>query len=184
MNRLARAIAAIDAANAVQPAALEESRRFSEILDRIAPDASDHLRIAVRGAHLERWTRPRAEAEQGRAGYLLWRAELKKMHAARVGEIMRAEGWGDEDAARVGALIRRDGLKRDPEAQTLEDVVCLDFIAKGFADFAKTQDHDKLMDIVAKTGRKMSARGRAEALALGLPADVSAALESRVTPRG
>lgn len=178
MSRLAATLDAIDAANAPHEPTLAEGRRFSAVLERLEPGASDALRLAARGAHVERFTRPRRDAPEGRAGYLAWRAGLRQMHAARVGEIMRAQSWSETEIARVGVLIRREGIKRDAEAQTLQDVICLDFIDSGFADFAQTQDPEKLLAIVAKTGRKMSARGRAAALALGLPAPVAQALES------
>lgn len=180
-------LAAIDAANAAdpareagQPAALLYGRRMSEVLEGFAPNASDHLRIACRGQHIERWTRPRAAWPEGRTGYLRWRTELKAFHAERVSGLMAEAGWPGGDRARVERLVRKEGLKRDPEAQALEDVACLVFIRWYFAPFAETQGPEKIIEIVAKTGRKMSPEGRAAALALGLPAHLAAALESGV----
>ena len=182
---------AIDAANAAdpardgdQPAALLYGRRMSETLTAFAPDASTHLRIAARGHHIERWSSPRAAYPEGRAGYLRWREELKRFHADRVAGIMAGLGWPQADRDRVAALIRKEGIKRDPEAQTLEDVICLVFVAHEFAPFAAKHAPDKVRDIVAKTGRKMSPRGRAAAVALGLPPEIAAALESMVTATG
>src|SRR5262249_60352666 len=68
--RLDAVIAAIDEANArdpnrleidgrSEPAELGYGRRMSETLARLAPPASEHLPIAVRGPHIERWTSPR-----------------------------------------------------------------------------------------------------------------------------
>ena len=184
-GRLEAALAAIDAANAAdpareggEPAALLYGRRMSEVLEGFAPGASDHLKIACRGQHIERWTRPRADWPEGRAGYLRWRTELKAYHAERVMALMAGVGWPEADRARVGGLIRKEGLKRDPESQTLEDVACLVFMRWYFAPFAETQSPEKIVEIVAKTGRKMSAEGRAAALRLGLPGHLAAALES------
>jgi Domain of unknown function (DUF4202) len=183
-GRLEAVLAAIDAANAAdparqdgEPAALVYGRRMSEVLDDFAPGASDHLKIACRGQHIERWTRPRADWPEGRAGYLRWRTELKAYHAERVMALMAEAGWPEPNRARVGSLIRKEGLKRDPEAQTLEDVACLVFMRWYFAPFAETQSTEKIVGIVAKTGRKMSAEGRVAALALGLPDHLAAALE-------
>jgi hypothetical protein len=183
-GRLGKVLAAIDAANAAdparedgEPAALLYGRRMSEVLEEFAPGASDRLKIACRGQHIERWTRPRADWPEGRAGYLRWRTELKAYHAERVMALMAEAGWPDIDRARVGSLIRKEGLKRDAEAQTLEDVACLVFMRWYFAPFAETQSPEKIVDIVAKTGRKMSVRGRAAALALGLPGHLAATLE-------
>ncbi len=185
-ERLEAVLIAIDAANAAdpacedgEPAAFLYGRRMSEVLDDFAPGASDHLKIACRGQHIERWTRPRADWPEGRSGYLRWREELKRYHADRVSALMAEGGWPEEDRARVAALIRKERLKRDPEAQTLEDVACLVFMCWYFAPFAAGHEPEKIRDIVAKTGRKMSPRGREAALALGLPADLAAALEGR-----
>lgn len=186
-GRLDAVLAAIDAANAADPAledgapaALVYGRRMSEVLEGFAPDASPHLRIACRGQHIERWTRPRADWPEGRAGYLRWRTELKAFHAERVMALMAEAGWPEADRERVGALVRKEALKRDAEAQMLEDVACLVFMRWYFAPFAEVQGPDKILDIVAKTGRKMSPEGRAAALALGLPQHLAAALESAV----
>lgn len=178
-GRLDRAIAAIDVANAqdpnkiqvdgqLQPAALVYGRRMSGMLARVAPDASEHLRIAARGQHVERWTSPRADFPPGRMGYLTWRKELQKFHAARVGELMAAAGYGADDIARVGALIRKERLRADAEAQTIEDVACLVFLAHELDDFMAKTDHDTLSGILAKTWNKMSPRARERALELGL----------------
>src|SRR6266576_4992288 len=153
-KRLTDVFAAIDAANALdpntievdgrpQPAELAYGRRMSETLARLAPHASEHLRIAARGQHIERWTSPRASYPAGRAGYLKWRKDLQAFHARRIGEIMAAQGYGSDDLARVGALIRRERLKSDAEAQMIEDVTCIVFLEHYVADFLAKTDADK-----------------------------------------
>jgi len=181
MTLVAPVLAAIDAANAAdptqedgQPAALLYGRRMSATLETFRPDASDHLAIACRGQHVERWTRPRADWPEGRKGYLDWRAGLKAFHADRVAGFMADAGWPQPDRDRVAGLIRKEGLKRDAEAQALEDVACLVFMRWHFDAFAAKHPREKVIDIVAKTGRKMSADGRAAALRLPLPEDVAA----------
>jgi hypothetical protein len=195
---LADVIAAIDAANARdpstteidgrrEPAELVYGRRMSETLARIAPDASEPLRIAVRGQHIERWTSPRKAYPEGRVGYLKWRKDLQDFHAKRLGEIMAGAGYGAEAIARVGALIRKERLKSDAEVQTLEDVACLVFLAHYLDDFMGKTDQDKLAGILAKTWNKMSALGHEQALKLALPPSVPALLEqglARLRPRG
>jgi Domain of unknown function (DUF4202) len=173
-------IAAIDDANArdpkvveidgcAAPAELLYGQRMSEALARLAPHASERLRIAVRGQHIERWTSPRSAYPPGRAGYLKWRNDLKEFHARRVGEIMAAAGYEPHDAARVGALVRKERLRSDPEAQMLEDVACVVFLTHYLADFVGKTDEAKLARILAQTWNKMSAQGRAHAEKLDLP---------------
>jgi len=187
-RRLGRVYAAIDAANARdpnsceidgrrEPAELVYGRRMSEALAQLDPDASDLLRIAVRGQHIERWTSPRKNYPDGRVGYLKWRKDLGDFHARRLAAIMAEAGYAAEEAARVGMLVRKERLKLDPEVQTLEDVACIVFLTHYIGDFAAKTDQDKLAGILAKTWRKMSERGRAHALTLALPAEIAALLE-------
>jgi Domain of unknown function (DUF4202) len=196
-NRLAQVIAAIDAANARDPGTIEVDgarepaelvygRRMSETLARMAPAASEHLRIAARGQHVERFTSPRASYPEGRVGYLKWRNDLKQFHARRLAEMMAAAGYGTDDIGRVGALVRKERLKSDAEVQMLEDVVCVVFLEHYLGDFLKKTDPDKLAGILAKTWSKMSPLGHDEARRLALPPGVPALLElglARLRPR-
>lgn len=172
MTRLARTLAAIDAANAADPdrsegapAARLYGERMTAELERLFPDASDELRIAARGQHIERWTSQRSAYPEGREGYLAWRRDLAAFHARRVGEIMAAEGYGSDSVEHVGRMIRKEGIKRDAEAQALEDVICFTFLRWYFQPFATGREAGALERIVAKTARKMSAEARERALA-------------------
>ena len=187
-RRFGDVIAAIDNANACDPnvvqidgravpAGLLYGQRMSETLARMAPDASEQLRIAVRGQHIERWTSPRNSYPAGRAGYLKWRNDLKEFHARRLDEIMAAAGYGPQDAARVGALVRKERLRSDPEVQLLEDVVCVVFLEHYLGDFMGKTDEAKLARILAQTWNKMSAQGHAQAGKLDLPPIVQALLK-------
>ena len=148
------------------------------MLARFAPDASEPLRLAARCQHVERWKIPRADYPMTRAGYERWRTRLRDFHAERAGAILRDAGYDDATIGRVGALIRKEALKTDAEAQALEDVVALVFMESYLDDFvAKHAGYDeaKFVDILQKTARKMSARGRASALTLDLSARGAAA---------
>lgn len=179
--RLAQALAAIDAANAQdpdrsegRPAALLYGQRMSAELARLCPDASEPLQIAARGQHIERWTSPRRSYPEGRAGYLAWRTDLARHHAARVAGIMAEAGYSEAEAARAATMLRKEGIKRDAEVQMLEDAICFTFLRWYFAPFAPTQDAARLDRIVQKTARKMSSAARARALAeFGLPEPVA-----------
>jgi len=187
-DRLEETLRGIDAANAAdptieqadgagRPAALVYSGRMTRWLERIAPQASEELRIAVRAQHIERWTMPRKSYPMDREGYLRWRTDLAKFHAERAGAIMAAAGYGAEAVKRVATLIRKRGIKRDPEVQTLEDVACLVFLENYFADFSTRHDEEKIVSIVAKTWAKMSEAGHAAALAIDIPDRAKALVE-------
>ncbi len=178
-DRLRCALEAIDAANARdlnreagEPAEFVYGRRMSEALAAFAPDASEPLQIAVRGQHIERWLSPRSAYPEGKAGYFAWRNAAKKRHAERLGQIMGTCGYEQALIARVGALARKERLRSDGEAQTLEDVACLIFLRYYAARFAAKHAGEKVLDILIKTQRKMSPRGRAAGLDFGFPPPV------------
>lgn len=183
LNRVLRAIDAANSADptleASQPAALLYGQRMSTELARLMPDASEALQIAARGQHVERWLLPRKAYPEGREGYLEWRREQGRRHGARVTGLMAEAGYDDEAQAHVGAMLRKEGLKRDAETQALEDVICFVFLRHYFAPFAPSQEPEALLKIVQKTARKMSAEGRARALAeFALPEPFAAAFRA------
>ncbi len=79
--------------------------------------------------------------------------------------MMAEAGYGEADRERVGRLLRKEGLKRDPEVQALEDVICFVFLRWYFADFAASHGELDIGRIVEKTARKMSPEARAAAAA-------------------
>ena len=153
MTGLDSVLAAIDAANAADPntrgrrPAGGAGLRRADVSDELArrfPDASEHLRIAARGQHVERWKiAARPTIPDGRAGYLAWRTDQARAHAERVTGFMADAGYGAEDRDRVARLLRKEGIKRNPEMQMLEDVICFVFLRWYFADFTvKHADED------------------------------------------
>ena len=164
-ERLSRAYALIDEANARDPAGQAElyGRRMTETLESFAPEAPETLKIAARAQHIERWRIPRSSYPEGRIPYLTWRKELQKLHARRAGEIMAACGYTKEEIARTGSLLRKERLKQDADAQTLEDVICLVFLRWEAEAFIAKHEDEKVRDILAKTAKKMSAMGLAAA---------------------
>jgi len=155
---------------------------MSDWLMRLAPDASEELRLAARGQHICRWTIQRSSYAMDRAGYLHWRNECKRMHAEKLGEIMRDVGYDDAAINRAQSLVRKERLKADPETQLLEDVVCLVFLENYFAEFSRQHDDAKLIDIVRKTWKKMSPRGHQAALQLPLSSDSKRIIEQALAP--
>lgn len=177
--------AAIDAANAAdprsesgQPVELLYGQRMTAEQQRLFPDADDALAIACRGQHIERWLLRRDAYPEGREGYLTWRRDQGRRHADRVMGLMRAAGYGDDAVAATGRMLRKEGIKRDPQVQALEDVACFTFIRHYLGDFATTQDAGALVRIVERTARKMSPAARARALAeFPMPPELAAAFQ-------
>src|SRR5256885_357330 len=167
-QKFRNAIERFDAANSQDPdgAELVYAQRMSGWLERLAPDASEALKLAARSQHIRRWEIPRNKYPMNRAGYHRWRNELAAFHAEVSGKILREVGYDDATVGRVQSLLRKERLKEDAEAQTLEDVICLVFLENYFADFAKEHDEQKLIGILRKTWKKMSQRGHEAALKL------------------
>ena len=171
MGRFADALARIDAVHAEDPDQKElvYAERMRAWLAKLVPQASEALKLAVRCQHLKRWAIPRASFPEGKVGYLSWRKQESLAHAALAGEILTSAGYDADAVKRVQSLVKKERIKHDPEAQTLEDVTCLVFLAYEVAPFAAKHAEDKVIDILRKTWPKMSAAGHEAALGIDFP---------------
>jgi hypothetical protein len=160
------------------PKELLYAQRLTTWLERFAPEASEALRLAARSQHIRRWVIPRDHYPMDRRGYLQWRTTLAKFHADTAATILREVGYEEARIQRVRSLLRKEGLKRDPEVQCLEDVICLVFLESYCADFAGQHDAAKALGILRKTWSKMSPRGREVARTAGLRAEVQRLIEA------
>ena len=179
-ERFNRTIASFDAANREDPnrelldgrdyaKELLYAERMSAMLNRYVADASEPLQLAARCQHIRRWEIPRASYPMTRAGYYRWRMRLRDFHAEIAAAMLRQAGYDDDTIARVCSLVKKQSLQLDEEAQTLEDVIVLVYLESYLEDFVRTHssyDEAKLIDILRKTLKKMSARGRKAALTL------------------
>ncbi len=188
-SQLTTVLRLIDAANALDPnlepdaqgnetpKELLYSLRMSEALEQFHPNASEALQIATRAQHIERWLYPRSDYPDGRTGYKKWRSNLYLFHAKRAAEIAEEAGYSQELCQRIAHLVQKRGMKQNPEAQILEDVVCLVFLQFYFAEFATKHDEKKLIDIIQKTWKKMSNDGHQAALKINFPTDLKKLVE-------
>ena len=179
-ERLAAALAAVDAANADDPATVvvggverPKELTHAEMMTRwvryLDPGCRDEQLIAARAHHLRRWAIPRDSYPRDRAGYLRWRTALQRRHAEDVGRIMRDAGYGDESIEQVQAIVRKRGLGRDPAVQVHEDALCLVFLETQLDELTTSLgDEDKMVDILRKTAAKMSPAGLEAARQLSL----------------
>jgi hypothetical protein len=149
-----------------QPRELLYAQRLTDWVQRLCPGASETLRLAARCQHLCRWEIPRGNYPMTRPGYLKWRADLKRFHAQRAGEILRDVGYDDETIRRVQDLNLKKNFPADAESRILEDALCLVFLEFQFADLAAKTTDDKMVNAVKKSWDKMTEAGRAEALKL------------------
>jgi limonene-1,2-epoxide hydrolase len=171
-QRLSRAVQAIDAANDDDPNVVSVRGRtgpkevvhaelVSEWVSRLRPDAGDALVLAARGHHFRRWTSPRSTYPAGRAGYLRWRKALHAQQADELAVLLGECGYDGTTIERVQRLVRKDDLGRDPDAQVLEDALCLVFLETQLLDVAARLEPATLTRVLVKTAHKMSAEGLA-----------------------
>ncbi len=179
-HQLDSLLAKIDAINAEDPnrdivdgtsvaRELRYAQRLTEWVLRLAPAASEALRLAARGQHIARWRIPRAEFPMTRAGYLKWRERLKHLHADLVEQLMREAGYDAAAVDAVRSLILKRRPAEDPEMQALEDALCLLFLEAQLADLRQKTPDDTMREVIRKTWQKMSPRGRDVALQIPLP---------------
>ena len=150
------------------PRELLYARRLTDWILKLAPEASEALRLAARCQHICRWMIPRSSQPMTRAGYLRWRNELKQFHARKSGEILRESGYSDDMIRGVQDLTLKKNFPDEPDGRILEDALCLVFLQFQFADLASKTDDDKILNAVRKTWQKMTPAARELALALPL----------------
>ena len=187
MDRLAAALAAIDAANADDPNTIvvdgverPKEQAHAEMMTawvrRLDPAASDEQLIAARAHHLRRWALPRSDFPEGRAGYLRWRTAQKKQHAEEVAAILQRVGYDEASVERVQQIVRKQGLGHDPAVQAHEDALCLVFLETQFDELAERLGEDRTVDVLRKTVAKMSPEGLAAAQGLAYSPPAAALL--------
>jgi hypothetical protein len=179
-TRFDSAVKHIDAANGsdpnvllvggvARPKELVHAEMLTRWLGELLPGASEAVLLAARAHHIRRWEHPRSELPDGRTGYLRWRTQLRDFHADLAAKILRGAGYDAESIERVRTLIRKRAPASDPEAQALEDGLCLVFMETQFQSLNDRIADEKMVDVLRKTWAKMSPAGRTFALALNLP---------------
>ena len=153
-------------AGVAHPRELLYAQRLTDWVLRLQPDASESLRLAARCQHLCRWESPRSRYPMDRVSYLKWRAELKKFHAEKSGQILREVGYGEELAGQVQALNLKKNFPADPDSRIIEDALCLVFLQFQLTELAAKTDDDKMINALRKSWQKMTPAAHAEALKL------------------
>lgn len=133
---------------------------------KLSPNATEPLRLAARCQHICRWESPRNSYPMDKPGYLKWRADLKKFHAEKSGQILREVGYDDSVVQRVQELNLKKNHPKDPEVCALEDALCLVFLEHQLTPLAAKADDEKMINALQKSWKKMTPAAHAEALKL------------------
>lgn len=145
-------------------------RRAEDWVRRLDPSAGAEQLIAARAHHLRRWTRPRDDYPDGRAGYLRWRADANSAHADELAEVLRSERAPGPSIDLATSLVRKGSRRSDARAQTHEDAICLTFLEAQLEQTADRLGDDAIVGVLVKTMRKMSPAGLESARNLHLGA--------------
>ncbi|MEP3562679.1 MAG: DUF4202 domain-containing protein [Marinobacter sp.] len=199
-TKLTQALEAIDRANRADPnieqvegASLPKEYAYSLHMTRwlfaLEAEPSERMQIACRAQHIERWTIPRKDFGEGRKNYYQWRQACGRMHGRRAAEIMAGCGYPQEECERVETILTKRELRNDPDTQLLEDVACMVFLERYFAQFYEENpdyDKEKWLTIVRRTWAKMTPRGHEAALQLAgnLPPHLLALLQEALSETG
>jgi hypothetical protein len=178
-TRFRKAIRSIDFLNDDDPKRVADEGRdigyelyFSRLLFAktlsLDNDASESLLLAARAQHVGRWKMPRSDFPMGRTGYLKWRSGLKRYHATVAAEVLEDAGYDSATIDHVRSINLKENLKSNPDAQTMEDALCLVFLEVQFSEFRLKTSEEKMISILRKTWGKMSERGQKATLALDL----------------
>jgi len=145
------------------PRELLYAKRLSAWVMRLAPGASEHLRLASRCQHICRWQIPREKYPMDRVGYLKWRNALKAFHADKAGQILREVGYAEDAIVKVQDLNLKKNFPSDRDSRVLEDALCLVFLEHQFVDLANKTNEDKMVNVLRKSWNKMTEAAREEA---------------------
>ena len=159
------------------PAELLYAERMSVWLQKLEPNASEELQLAIRAQHLCRWRWERNKFPMDRVGYLKWRKWAAEEQSKLAERVLRDAGYEDATIDRVRALMQKKSLRNDAQTQVLEDCACLVFLEHHLPAFAKTVTREKLLDILRKRWVKMSERAQQAALQLPYPAEIQDVLK-------
>jgi len=144
---------------------------------KLAPAASEELRLAARCQHLCRWTVPRESYPMTRIGYLQWREGLKKFHAQKAGALLAELGYPVDVITRVQNLNLKKDFPKDPETRVLEDALCLVFLERQLGDLASKTAEDKMINALQKSWKKMTPAAREAAMNISFSPGEKALIE-------
>ena len=156
--------------------------RMTERLALFAPEADEAVKLAARCQHIGRWEIPREKYPMDRKGYLQWRNEEKVRHAQIAEKILLDCGYDIETIEKVKMLLLKKELYTNPATQLLEDVVCLVFVEFYLDEFSRRHDDEKIVDILRKTARKMSAAGQQAIADLKVSGKIRSLISRAISP--
>ncbi|MFT4031668.1 MAG: DUF4202 domain-containing protein [Siphonobacter sp.] len=148
------------------PAELLYALKLYEWVKKLDANPGEALLLASRCQHIGRWEIPRSNYPEGRLGYLKWKGDLAKFHAAKSAELLAKAGYEQQIISRVQEINLKQKLKSDPEVHTMENALCLVFLEFQYDALITKMGEEKMIPILQKSWAKMTEAGRVAALTL------------------
>lgn len=131
---------------------------------KLYPDADEALLLASRSQHIGRWEMPRSSYPDGREAYLKWRKDLAQHHFQVASNLVLEAGYHEDMVEAIRPILLKQKIKVDNNVQAIENALCLVFLEFQYEQFYKTQNPDKLVNILWKSLLKMDPLGHQHAL--------------------
>jgi hypothetical protein len=190
---LAKIISRLDELNACDPNLIEVdgpklprelayARRLTRWVLTLNPNASENLQIAARAQHICRWEVKRADYPPDKAGYHQWKNHLKTFHAEVAGSVLRECGCPPEMIEAVEALNTKRNFPTDPEAQMLEDALCLMFLECQAEPMLEKFGEEKVRNALRKSWVKMSPPARLLVNGITFSAEIARLVQKTFSP--
>jgi len=156
------------------------AQRMTQQLLLYKPDSSEYLQLAARSQHIGRWEIARSSYPMDKKGYMQWRNKLKDHHASITEPILKNSGYDELIIEKVKSLLLKKNLTTNRDTQTLEDVICLVFLEYYSEEFAAKHPDEKVIDILRKTIKKMSAKAIQSVAELSLSDKIKSMIHAAV----
>lgn len=142
----------------MRPKELVHAERMTHWVSALDPDATAAQRLAARAHHLRRWTLPRTDYPEGRAGYLRWRSEQGRRQATEAARLLADHGVPQPVIERTQTIIAKVARVDDAQVQIHEDALCLVFLEQQLESVIDQLGEPRTEEVLRKTLRKMSPR--------------------------
>jgi hypothetical protein len=172
----------IEVDGAKLPRQLIYAQRLTRWVLTLSPNASENLQIAARAQHVRRWEISRADYPPDKAGYHQWKNRLKMFHAEVAGSVLRECGCPPEMIEAVEALNTKRNFPTDPEAQTLEDALCLMFLECQAEPMLEKFGEEKARNALRKSWVKMSPQAHSLVNGITFSAEIARLVQKTISP--
>ncbi|WDF70074.1 DUF4202 domain-containing protein [Sphingobacterium oryzagri] len=161
------------------PQAYFFAQKLYEWVLKLDPNADEALLLASRSQHIGRWESPREDYPMTKEGYLHWRKNLAVHHAEVCKKILEELNYAPDLIDDVLQIIQKKKIKVNSVVQTMENALCLVFLAYQYEDFFP-KHREKIVNILKKSLLKMDARGHEFALSLSYSSEGLAYIKEAV----